>query len=369
MLIQKSPPLHLTYCLNVHPGEDLASVRESLERWAARVKRRICPGEPFGLGLRLGYRAANELLQGKELDSFQRLLDRHDMYVFTINGFPYGDFHGTSVKDRVYAPDWRDPARREYTVTLARILATLLPEGVTGSISTVPASFKPWIHNEADVKAMTANLTTCVEEVAGICDLQNRRMVIALEPEPGCWIETTAEAVRFFSEHLPESTRPWLGLCLDTCHLAVQWEDPVESLVMVRQAGIVVGKVQLSAAVETNSADVLEKLRDPVYLHQTRVRTTDHADQVYMDIPDTLVSGARARIHFHVPLHLEGGVGWTSTATSLSSEFFRALRLGMTEHVEVETYTFNVLPAAWKRSALDESLARDLEWVRQRMLA
>src|SRR5438132_878800 len=97
---------HLTYCTNIHPGESWSEVRANLERHVVRVKERIAPRERFGIGLRLSAQAARELASPPLMMAFRRWLDAHDLYVFTINAFPYGAFHGTRVKEDVYRPDW-----------------------------------------------------------------------------------------------------------------------------------------------------------------------------------------------------------------------------------------------------------------------
>lgn len=371
MLIQKSPPLHLTYSMNVHPGESWEEVRAAITTYASSIKQRVAPAQPFGLGLRLSRRACDELQSPEARAALRRLLEEHDLYVFTINGFPYGRFHGRPVGADVYAPDWREPARREYTILLARLLSELLPEGVPGSISTVPGSFRPWIQTPADVKAIVANLTSCAEEIRRLCEECGRNITVALEPEPGCWLETTADTIRFFLEELPDWTRPFLSVCVDTCHFAVQFENPVAALRAVSAAGVRIGKVQLSAAVETRGVAFWDCFRDGIYLHQVRVRRPDGSEAAWLDMSDAqrhIQVHDIVRAHFHVPLYCPGTEGWKSTANELSADFFDEIRSGVTSHLEVETYTFDVLPAAWKIPDVVESLARELEWVRARVV-
>lgn len=371
MLIQQNPPLHLTYSMNVHPGESLEQVSSAITKFVVSIKHRVAPGQPFGLGLRLSRRACDELQSPEARAALRSLLEEHDLYVFTINGFPYGRFHGHAVGTEVYTPDWRDPARREYTVQLARLLSNLLPEGVPGSISTVPGSFRPWIQTRADVKALVANLARCAEEVRRICEECERDITVALEPEPGCWLETSAETIRFFLEELTDWTRPFLSVCLDTCHFAVQFEAPAAVLRNFQSAGVRIGKIQLSAAIETHGVALWDHLRDRTYVHQVRVRRPDGSESAWLDMTDArehVQIRDTARIHFHVPLYCPGGDGWKSTAGELSADFFEEIRRGATTHLEVETYTFDVLPAAWKFPNVIESVSRELEWVRTKIL-
>ena len=356
MILQTQPPLHLTYCLNIHPGETWAENFAAIREKTMAVKARVAPDKPFGLGLRLGRAAADSLAGRARRADVRKFLDDHGLYVFTINGFPYGQFHGTRVKENVYAPDWRAPERRDYTHLLVDILADFLPDGVNGSISTVPGSFKPWIRNESDVKAVVANLTACAEHVA------DRNIWLALEPEPGCFLETTEETIRFFSELLPDRARRRLGVCFDTCHAAVQFENVLQSLRRYLDAGIRVAKVQLSAAVE-ETAEGLKKFDDPVYLHQTKAKRADGSFQYWNDLPVVLDKDAeRLRSHFHVPLF-----AGNSTAAELTPEFFALLKRGATEHLEIETYTFDVLPRELREGGVVDSIVREYEWVMKRL--
>ena len=211
MNVQTNPPLHLTYCLNVHPGESWGENFAAIRDHALRVRDRVAPDGPFGLGMRLGAAAAEELSDPLALADFQQFLASENLYVFTINGFPYGQFHDTAVKDSVYAPDWRTPERRDYTLAMADILSKLLPDGVSGSISTVPGSYKPWITSDDDVSDMVAMLCDVAAHLAAIKTDQNREIILALEPEPDCYVETTGEVIEFFNGPLREFGVPYLA--------------------------------------------------------------------------------------------------------------------------------------------------------------
>lgn len=379
MQIQNQPPLHLTYCLNIHPGETWADQLFAIRTKARAVRERVAPGQPFGLGLRLSRRAADALVRPAARRELKTLLAREQMYVFSINGFPYGPFHGEPVKERVYAPDWREPERLDYTNRLADILADLLPEGVSGSISTVPGSFRPWVRTQMDAHLIAENLLTCVDHLVTLHSRTGREIHLGLEPEPGCLLETIEDVLHFFHTRLlpinEQRVRRHLGVCLDACHLAVQFEDPAQGLAYLADAGIRVSKVQLSAALETDAADVdaLAPFADSVYLHPARLRGPNEERTDWPDLPEALqdiASGPRAgvmRTHVHVPLFWEGAGPLRSTASGLSRNFFARLKLGATEHAEIETYTFTVLPAALRADTVVESLAREYAWVLERL--
>ena len=202
---------HLTYCTNIHAGDSWSEVRANVAAHVTAVKARVAPDRPFGVGLRLSAAAAAALDTPADLDAFRALLAEHDLYVFTMNGFPYGAFHGAPVKERVYRPDWTEDARLAYTDRLARLLADLLPPNCEGTISTVPGAYKDRVGTAADVEAIARNLAA---HVATLHDLRERRGVtitLALEPEPCCQLETVAETVAFFEERLFPHLVPGLG--------------------------------------------------------------------------------------------------------------------------------------------------------------
>jgi len=396
MKVQADPPLHLTYCLNVHPGESWAENFAAIRDYALRVRDRVAPGQPFGLGLRLSARAANELAEPPAMSELGDFLARENLYVFTINGFPYGRFHDTAVKTSVYSPDWRTPERRDYTIALADILARLLPAGVTGSISTVPCSYKPWIAGDRDVQLMAKMLCDVVAHLADLQRSAGREIAIALEPEPDCYVENTDEVLAFFTGpllafgagYLAEKhglQRPaaeglisrHLGVCFDTSHLAVEFEDLPTALRRLQAAGVKIAKVHLSAALQaaatTAAREQLREFCDPVYLHQVKVRRADGRITSYADLPEALADAAgepadQWRIHFHVPLFFERLGELASTNSLLTGKLAAALRAGATEHLEIETYTFNVLPAELRPADLADGIAREYEWVMRELL-
>jgi hypothetical protein len=412
------PPI--PYCLNIHPGESLAAIREAIESHALAVKARVAPDAPYPLGLRLSAAAAGELAASPAaLDAFAGLLARHDLFVTGINGFPYGAFHNTAVKTAVYTPDWSTPERQTYTGRLAAILAALLPEGRTGNISTVPLGYRgsskvlkfesSKVEKARNCRSGSLPPETSDRPPAQVCARQlavtalfldtllretGREIVLALEPEPDCLLETTDDAVAWFEdEFLFEGVR-WLsaskrrtrdaaeallrrhiGLCLDTCHFAVAFEDPLTALVRFESACIRVACVQLSAAVRaTVSDDSLNRLRafiDPVYLHQTKIRLPRGRIASLPDLTETTLETARAhsgcelRTHFHVPLFWDGDDALGTTNIDLTPEFFAHVQ-AHGYPLETETYTFGVLPPALRAPDVVDNLVREHEWVQKK---
>ncbi|MGH8630793.1 MAG: metabolite traffic protein EboE [Burkholderiales bacterium] len=392
---------HLTYCSNIHPGESWAAVRSNLERYFTAVHKRVAPGSDFGVGLRLSAQAARELAEPGALDELRDFLRRERLYVFTINGFPYGTFHDTRVKEAVYLPDWRDGERLRYTNQLADLLAQLLPQqpGLEGSVSTVPCAYKPEVSGEADVERMADNLLRHVAHLIELERATGRRIALAIEPEPHCYLETVDESVGFFKRHLfsargvrrlgelvgidrqgaAVALQEHIGLCLDLCHAAVEFEDPSDCPRRLDEAGIRVHKLQISAGLRLpeltpQALEVLRRFDDAVYLHQV-VESSPAGLRRFADLPEAFAAlngGPRERewrVHFHVPIFLDRLEAFSSTQFFIRSVLKLHRGQPITRHLEVETYTWNVLPDSLRTAAIEDAVARELNWVREELKA
>ena len=397
MILRSAGGPHLTYCTNIHPGESWPEVRLNLGRFVVAVKARVAPSERFGVGLRLSDAAARELGEPRELEAFRAFLDANDLYVFTINGFPYGPFHGTPVKERVYLPDWMDGERVAYSDRLAHVLSALLPPGVEGTISTVPGAFKERVRSAEDVAQIVEQLLAHAATLHDIHARTGRSIALALEPEPCCFLETIAETVAFFEQHLfaapaverfrrlaglgiaesATALRRHLGVCLDTCHAAVEFEDPADAVRMLRAAGIGIGKVQLSAGLRVRHLDGaalagLRRFDDAVYLHQVVQRDGGRLTR-WLDLPDALhagpAAGAEWRIHFHVPIFMERLGVFENTQPVLARFLELQAAEPISSHLEVETYTWSVLPEEYRTEDVVTAVARELGWVIERLPA
>jgi len=395
MRFARRPDLgHLTYCTNIHPGETWPEVAASLGRHLPEVKRRVAADQPFGVGLRLSAVATAALREPAALEQLKALLEDNGCYVFTINGFPYGPFHGRPVKEQVYQPDWRHEERVTYSAQLADLLAELLPAdpALEGSISTVPGTFKPLAEAPGATLEMTRNLVRHAAHLVDIRERTGRTIALALEPEPCCFLETIAETVAFFEQHLfgaaairhlieltglapgeaEAALRRHLGVCYDVCHAAVEFEDPRGSLRALRSAGIGVPKLQLSAAlriaeVGAATAAQLQPFDEPVYLHQVIERRDGRLTR-HLDLPQALATldeaaGAEWRVHFHVPVFLAELTDFSTTQAFLGEILALHRREPISAHLEVETYTWDVLPARYRQVGVASAIARELTWV------
>lgn len=384
---------HLCYCSNIHPGESWQDVQANLTRYIPGIRRALHPDGDFGLGLRLSASAASDLAQPEALNEFKSFLAASNSYVFTINGFPYGPFHGTRVKEDVYLPDWKDAERLRYSNQLADVFSEFLPEGQVGSISTVPGAFKASVAGADDVASMAR---LYIQHVAHLVRLERRTgksIILAIEPEPCCFLETIEESINFFHDHLysPAAVKQLsdelalsaaeaqhllhkhLTLCLDLCHAAVEFEDCNDCLDALDKAELAVGKLQISAGlllpeVTKDSAHVLEPYIDKVYLHQVIERKDGQINR-YKDLPDALATlnddGADRewRVHFHVPIFHDDLGDFSSTQFFISEALERHKIKPISEHLEVETYTWDVLPPALRSIPVDDAITRELQWV------
>ena len=374
--------LHLAYCTNIHRGQDWPQTFDSLERYTLRVREQVCPREAYAIGLRLGDQAARELAEPATLLAFQHWLDANDCYVFTINGFPYGAFHGQRVKEQVYAPDWTTPERLDYTIRLFELLAKLTPPGVEGSVSTVPCSFKEFIQSEEQVAVMRRNLWQCVERIEQLSEASGKTLHLGLEPEPLCYLETTDETIRFFDQLRADRTHDdrlsrRLGVNYDTCHLAVEFEDAPASLERLRRADIMLSKLHLSSALtarptpETRAA--LAAFADDIYFHQvvsrsatgelTRVKDLNLALEAAAQANGVAAEAPEWRIHFHIPLHSPAAPLFGNTTDHLlgALDTLQA-NPGMCHHLEMETYTWEVLPSQIKNRDVVTQLVAEYDW-------
>jgi sugar phosphate isomerase/epimerase len=371
---------HLTYCLNVHPVTTLEDLRRTVESRAVSIFRQVGAERgidpPYGLGMWLPRTVADGLSEDEACVAFRDWLGERGFYVFTLNGFPYGRFHGARVKQDVYRPDWSDLRRLDYTRELADILARLLPEGVDGTISTLPVTYGEWV-NEMTLAAAGRNLAAALEHLARQTEETGRRIVLALEPEPDCYLDEADGVIEFFRRLVPaevlphvdsalrETARSLLGVCLDTVHSAVLFEDPADVLSRYRVAGIPVAKMHLGAAIaaewEGAPPAALAEFRDEVYLHQVRADLPP-GPAAYQDLPDALDEGASGerRVHYHVPLAWEG-TGELRGAAHVTPRLMReALEAGV-RHFETEVYTLSVMPGARDDAVRqDEILAGEL---------
>jgi len=367
--------LQLAYCTNIHRGDDWPETLASMEKYTLAVKEQVCPDRPYAIGLRLSDLASRQLSEPSTLNAFKRWLGQHHCYVFTINGFPFGQFHGTKVKERVYLPDWTNPDRLAYTNRLFDLLAQLVPEGVEGSVSTLPGSFKEFITTDEQRERIREQLWRCIDHIEECSARHNRRLHLGLEPEPLGLFETSTETVRFFEEM--QTDRPgdqrlqtFLGVNYDTCHLAVEYEEPVDVVTAFQKAGIRISKIHLSSALQIiPNADAREWLRrfaDDTYLHQVVAKTSSATLRRDKDLDVALAQPAgdtEWRIHFHVPLHATNLTHGQTTAPHLLGLLdLLSKKSDLCSHLEMETYTWEVLPEELRAKSVVEQLVREYDW-------
>lgn len=368
---QSVTPGGLTYCTNIHPGEAWPDIIANLDAHVPRVKQACSPDAPFPLGLRISHRAATEI-GDEEIALFHNWCAQQDCYLLTINGFPYGDFHEREVKENVYQPDWRSQERVVYTKRLVDLAIAMMTQPTELSISTVPIAFK----NNFDLNdwpLVRNNLIDVLTYVAQVHVNSGIIVRLALEPEPGCVLETMDEVTAFFDEMaFPSELRDYIGICFDACHQAVEFEDPATCLARLAQAEVAIVKVQVSNALRAVGDELpnLSRFCEPVYLHQAiALAQSGKGPELtrFNDLPqfmDYIEAGNNpneCRVHFHVPVFVDH-LGDCGTTRFFLEDFIPRLH----PHIplEVETYSFNVLPAHLRRDSIGASIERELQWVK-----
>ncbi|PCJ93251.1 MAG: xylose isomerase [Flavobacteriaceae bacterium] len=390
---------HLTYCTNIHPGENWKITFENIEAFVPKIKKSVSQEDPFGLGLRLSNTASQELGTGENLKQFKEWLDANDIYVFTMNGFPYGNFHNEKVKDMVHAPDWTTRERVEYTKRLFNQLAYLIPDGQMGGISTNPISYKYWYDSKVTTHEAFAigaeHMTEIVLQLHEIENSTGKYLHLDIEPEPDGMLENSDEVVSFYADYLlpiatevlvktldcshekaQELVHKYITVCYDICHFSLAFEEPEDTFGKFREAGIKIGKIQVSAALkilfdgknDKKIWDSLGRFNEPTYLHQV-THMDDGQVKTYWDLPALLEEEKNfdeLRAHFHVPIFLDKFDDLHSTQDHILKVLEYLKKNKVSNHLEIETYTWDVLPKSLKLE-LSDSIIREIEWLKNKL--
>jgi hypothetical protein len=391
---------HLTYSTLVHPGDTWEEMWQSLVTYVPKVKARVAPRVPFGVSLRLSAKSAEILANDRaERDKLKKFLADNDMYLYTVNAFPYGPFKNQIVKEQVYEPDWRSEERTRYTINVADVLADVVPEGISPSIQSAPLGFKPRVTGADVVASYTQHVLRVAAHLVGLAQRTGRTVALALEPEPYCFLETTDETVAYFKNHLYSGAsaaalaklagipiseahvalRRHVGVVFDICHQAVVFENISESLQRLVDAGIPIFKLQEAAAmrvpeVTQKIVDTLARYARTIYLTQT-VEKKDGKFTRFLNLEDAFEAWRRDpgprewRTHFHVPVFLDslGEFGTTRFAIEDALRFHKANPLS--RQLEIETYTWDVLPEHLKTGDIVDYVTREIEWVRGQLVS
>ena len=386
---------HLTYSTLVHPGDDWGQMWQSLTTYVPKVKARIAGNRRFGVSLRLSANSARTLAGcAAEREKLKKFLGDNNMYLYTVNAFPYGAFKGTLVKEQVYEPDWRSKERTRYTINVADVLADVCTPDIAPSIQSAPLGFKPRVTGDDVVASYTDHVLRVVAHLVALEARTGRTVQLAPEPEPFCFLETTDETVDYFTRHLYSGAaaeklarlaqmpiadahgalRRHLGVVFDICHQAVEYEDIAGSLQKLVDAGIPIFKLQEAAALhvpEVTQAvvDTLKRYAKTIYLTQTMERRDGRINR-FLNLDDAIAAfekepGPREwRVHIHVPVFLDdlGPFRTTRFAIEDALRFHKAKPLS--RQLEIETYTWDMLPENLKTGDIVDYICREIEWVR-----
>lgn len=381
------------YCTNVHAGFDLDVTKANLEKYALSVKQKCSPDKEMGIGLWLSANAVGEMIRQNQVREFAGWLETNQLVPFTFNGFPHGNFHQDVVKHLVYLPTWADDSRREYSEQLADVIDQLLPPGMEGSISTLPLAWQDEKVDDEFLRQSAKQLILLARHLEELEKSRNRLVYFCIEPEPGCVMQTSQTCVDFFQKYLfgqssqvDDLVRRYIRVCHDVCHSAVMFEEQSEFIRNIYDAGIKIGKVQVSSAVHMNlhamsegqRMAAMEQLRDfkePRYLHQTVLQTSDDKLEFYEDLPlamerlDADISRySEARVHFHVPIFLKRFGELETSQTEILQCLEATQSIDDLLHFEAETYAWGVLPEELRCSDDDENglaagISDEIQWL------
>ncbi|MBB3157961.1 sugar phosphate isomerase/epimerase [Microbacterium proteolyticum] len=369
--------MHLSYCTNVHPAEDVTGIVRQLDEHAGPV-RRAAGLDRLGVGLWMPVGVASVLSHDEGARAIlAAALERNGLELRTVNAFPYRGFHDDVVKLAVYRPDWTTAERLAYTLDCARALAALLPPGAAGSISTLPLGWREGWDATSDAAAEEA-LTRLVAGLAAIERETGRTVRVGIEPEPGCILDDVADVVAWLGARPALIADGLLGLCLDTCHLAVSFADPATVVAAAAAAGVRIVKVQASVALEVpdpsdwRTVASLQPFAEERYVHQVRsLRGTHAADDLpeVLDAHDPWPTDQPWRVHVHIPLHARPAAPLRATTEVLLAAIDAVLTApgGDDAHLDVETYTWSVLPASLQPVTLVDGIAAELRWVHEHL--
>ena len=378
--------LPLSYCTNVHPGQTVDEVLSGISDYTAPVRQQV--DMPVAAGLWLSRSVATELLEAEEtLEKLAQRLWQHDLCCYTLNAFPYGDFHSERVKEQVYLPDWASADRVKYTKDCAKILAQLMPPGSEGSISTVPLGGRMNPTDAGFHATCFHNLIQMAKFLKELHEDSGRLIRLAIEPEPMCEMssiphDTIPQFQTLFemAEALKcdDIVRKYIGVCFDVCHQAVLFEEVPRSIDQLLDADIRINKVHITNAIElpepANNPDgraALAQYVEPRYLHQTYAKLPDGqiasrtdllTEDINKDITDEFMTADAWRVHFHVPVYADELGSLQTTRSDLKAALRRIAGLEYAPHLEVETYTWPVMPdSSDGPDALVGQIAKEIE--------
>ena len=391
---------HLTYSTLVHPGDTWDDIWTSLRKYVPQVKNNVCPNGRFGVSLRISHASSETLINSPEKRAeLRKFLDDNNMYLYTVNAFPFGPFKNQIVKEQVYEPDWSSEQRLKYTMNVATIVAEVAPADVNPSIQTPPLGFKPNVTSESVIEAYAENIRKLATHVNNIYRYKGRTVTLAIEPEPACFLETTEETIAFFNDYLrteksyknlagktgatfdgaKEILARHIGVVYDICHQAVEYENITESLQALKDNNISVWKLQEAAAmmipvVNRDKVEAVKKYAKTIYLTQTHQRDKDGTITRYLNLEDAIAAWEKNpvecewRIHFHVPVFLEDLGPFKSTRFAIEEALAFQKKHRLADQLEIETYTWDVLPDELKTGDIVDYVTKEIEWVKSQLV-
>jgi Xylose isomerase-like TIM barrel len=390
------PPIG--YSSNLHAAETIDELEQVLRTFTANVRERVGWNQ-IGLDLRLGSTAIRAMTNDRaELARVRRALDAAGASAHTLNAFPLRPFQASVVKANAYHPDWTTDERLNDTVALIDVALTLSDSPLI-TISTVPGSYRPFGPAANDHARIARALGQWAAHAVRAEQRCGRRVVLCLEPEPWCLLETSHDVVAFWHGALAEhgvaaaadildrditagerAIKHHLAICFDTCHFSLAFEDQLQAVTRLQNAGIAIAKCQFSAAPEVRQPlddnaglSALRALAEPRFMHQTaaysaagslsKVQDLDQLDLCLARLPNATA----VRSHFHLPVFRPAQPHGLSTTIEDSHKGLSACLAAGCTHIAVETYTWSIL-AAQEQDVLNGTV-RELLYTQQAVIS
>ena len=416
--------IHVTYCTNIHTSNNWEECCKNIKHYSVEIAKKIKQNfkyslneNYFPLGLRFSGKEVEEIQNSPfKFEFLKNLLESHNLFPSVLNAFPYGDFHRAPVKENVHQPDWFNYERVKYTINMANLLVNFVKDKNyqdNYGISTNPIGYKYTYDRIREYKnfhfwhqLVQKSVYHFIEVVKYFIEIEKKTNVnlhLDIEPEPDGIIETSEEMILFFNEYLLLTgvnllsyslgistqkaemyIRRHINICYDICHCAVLFENSFHNLQKYGREGIKIGRIQVSSALsvlfDQNRNQNLEKLKllkefsKSIYLHQiSENNNTSSFIKQHRDLEGTLetilpykiaeLSNSEWRIHFHVPIFLSH----YGLLNSTQNEILNTLKYlkknpDITSVLEIETYTWRVLPVALKID-LTASIIREYQWL------
>lgn len=374
-------PSELMYCGNVHPCSTVREMIEQIDQYIIPIKksRKL---ESMYLGVWFNCDLLADFYSNPQItEMLFDLMKKSSLIIKSLNAFPQREFHGVSIKENVYFPEWSEQSRLRYTLALAEFISKRRDSFAKSiSISTVPLGYKKsW--TEQKQRLAVDHLKQLAMSLSSMHKQTGIHIRVCLEMEPDCVLETTTEMIAFLNQTLDyqnnQEINNYIGVCFDVCHQAVMHESVKDSLNRLTREKINIGKIQVSNALRFKSEhfehvqSILANYINSPYLHQVKLLTNNGVKSIAdidKDLSNHVEFSEEVRIHFHIPINKRE---LSSTLLTTQHEIIETIdslsSLAIKPDVEVETYTWRIIDKEVTSNSLSHYLVDEINWLETEM--